>query len=152
MKTFETQNFGLVSYQPDSVLEFPTGLPGFEEQRQFLALNYDDTKPLVFLQSLGDAGLCFITMPVRCVDPQYRLQMSEEDLRQLGFAPEYHPAIGTDVVCLTVISLQESGPTANLLAPIVVNASTMKAVQAIAPDSDYSHQHALVAPETAVCS
>jgi flagellar assembly factor FliW len=152
MKTFETQNFGLVSYQPDSVVEFPSGLPGFEEQRQFLALNYDDTKPLVFLQSLGDAGLCFITMPVRCVDPEYRLQMSEEDLGQLGFAPEYQPAIGTDVVCLIVISLQESGPTANLLAPIVVKVSTMKAVQAIAPESGYSHQHALVAPETAVCS
>jgi flagellar assembly factor FliW len=151
MPTFETKNFGTVSYQTDSVVEFPNGLPGFEEQRQFLALNYDDTKPLVFLQSLVDAGLCFITLPVRCVEPQYRLQVSEDDLSQLGFAPEHQPAIGADVACLIVVSLQEDGPTANLLAPIVVNVSTLKAVQAIAPESNYSHQHPLLPPETVAC-
>ena len=151
MPTFETKNFGTVSYQPESVVEFSNGLPGFEEHRQFLALNYDNTKPLVFLQSLADAGLCFITLPVLCVDPQYRLQVSEEDLGQLGFPPEYQPLIGPDVACLIVISVQESGgPTANLLAPIVVNVSTLKAVQAIAPESGYSHQHPLLAPEALV--
>lgn len=150
MPDFETKNFGVVSYQPESVMEFPNGLPGFEAQRQFLALNYDNTKPLVFLQSLADAGLCFITLPVGCVDPEYRLRVSEEDLGQLGFAPERQPAIGPDVVCLTVISVHENGPTANLLAPIVVNVDTLKAVQAIGPESGYSHQHPLVRPETAV--
>jgi flagellar assembly factor FliW len=152
MPTIETKNFGTVSYPPDSVVEFPSGLPGFEEQRQFLALNYDDTKPLVFLQSLGDAGLCFITLPVRCVDPEYRLQVSEADLSQLGLAREHQPAIGTDVACLIVISLQENGPTANLLAPIVVNISTLKAVQVIALESGYSHQHPLLPQETVASS
>jgi len=152
MPTFETKNFGTVSYQADSVVEFPCGLHGFEERRQFLALNYDDTKPLVFLQSLEDAGLCFITLPVGCVDSGYRLQVSEEDLVQLGLAPERQPAIGPDVVCLIVITLQESGPTANLLAPILVNVNTLKAVQAIAPESHYSHQHPLLTQETVACS
>jgi flagellar assembly factor FliW len=152
MPTFETKNFGTVSYQPDSVVEFANGLPGFEEQRQFLALNYDDTRPLVFLQSLNDAGLCFITLPVKCVDSQYRLQVSEEDLSRLGFAPEHQPALGADVACLIVISLQETGPTANLLAPILVNVSTLKAVQAIAPESGYSHQHPLLSQESVACS
>ena len=151
MPTFETKHFGTVTYQTGSIVEFPHGLPGFEEQRQFLALNYEDTKPLVFLQSLADAGLCFITMPVRCIDADYRLQMSPEDVAQLGFAPEYQPAIGPDVVCLIVISIEESGPTANLLAPVVLNIRTLKAVQAIAPESAYSHRHPLT-PETAVCS
>ncbi len=151
MPTFETKNFGTVSYQPDSVVEFPCGLPGFEGQRQFLALNYDDTKPLVFLQSLSDAGLCFITLPAKCVDPEYCLQVSEEDLTQLGFATEHQPAIGPDVACLIVISLQETGPTANLLAPIVVNVGTLRAVQAIAPESGYSHHHPLLPQETVAC-
>jgi len=150
MSTFETKNFGVVSYQPESVMHFPNGLPGFEEQRQFLALNYENTQPLVFLQSLANAELCFITLPVGCVDPQYRLRVSEEDLGPLGFAPEYQPAIGPDVVCLIIVSLQESGPTVNLLAPIVVNSTTLKAVQAIAPESSYSHRHPL--STSAMCS
>ena len=152
MPTFETKNFGVVSYQPESVLEFPSGLPGFEEQRQFLALNYDHTKPLVYLQSLSDTGLCFITLPVHCVDPEYRLQVGEEDLGLLGLAPDRQPAIGSEVVCLIVVSIQENGPTVNLLAPIVVNLTTLKAVQAIAPESHYSHQHPLTAPAAAGCS
>ncbi|HUI81023.1 MAG TPA: flagellar assembly protein FliW [Bryobacteraceae bacterium] len=152
MPTFKTKNFGPVSYQPGSVVEFPNGLPGFEEQRQFLALNYENTKPLVFLQSLADAGLCFITLPVKCVDPDYRLQVSDEDLGELGFAPGHRLQIGPDVACLIVVSLQQSGPTANLLAPVLINTKTLKAVQAIAPEPGYSHQHPLVPPETAVCS
>ena len=78
--------------------------------------------------------------------------MSEEDLTQLGFASEHQPAIGPDVACLIVISLQETGPTANLLAPIVVNVGTLKAVQAIASESGYSYHHPLLPQETVTCS
>ena len=41
---------------------------------------------------------------------------------------------------------------AKLLAPIVINLKTRRAVQAIAPQSDYSHQYELTPEETAVCS
>lgn len=152
MPTFETRYFGTISYQTDAVVEFPRGLPAFEEQRQFLALHYENTQPLVFLQSLSDAGLCFITLPVRCVDTEYRLQVSDEDLGHLGFTAGYQPEIGTEIACLIVISLQETGPTANLLAPVIINLRTLKAVQAIGPESRYSHQHPLVASETVPCS
>ena len=151
MPTFETKNFGRISYQPDSVVEFPNGLPGFEQERQFVALNYADTKPLVFLQSLSQAELCFITLPIGCVDADYRLEVNDEDLEAVGLPPGRQPKIGNEVACLIVISLQESGPTANLLAPVVVNLGNLKAVQAIAPESGYSHQHPLAVPEAAAC-
>jgi flagellar assembly factor FliW len=151
MPTFDTKYFGTVSYQAGAVVEFPLGLPGFEEQRRFLALHDENTKPLVFLQSLADAGLCFITLPVGCVDAEYRLRVSDEDLSQLGFTAGYQPEIGTEIACLIVISLQETGPTVNLLAPVIINLHSLKAVQAIAPESDYSHQHPLVASETVPC-
>ena len=56
------------------------------------------------------------------------------------------------MLCLTVLSVRETGPTANLLAPIVVNLRNRKAVQAVAAESDYSHQHALMPEEASVCS
>jgi flagellar assembly factor FliW len=152
MPSFDTKNFGTISYDESSAIRFPWGLPGFEERRLFLALNFEDNKPLVFLQSLEDPGLCFITMPVLAVDPQYRLRVSEEDLARLGLPCPGQPQIGRDVVCLTILALQESGPTANLLAPVVMNIANFKAIQAIVPDSDYSHEHRLLPKETAVCS
>jgi flagellar assembly factor FliW len=151
MSSCETKNFGVVSYESGSVLEFPSGLPGFEERRLFLALQFADSKPLIFVQSLEDPGLCFITLPVLAVDPKYRLEVSREDRELAGFPLTSALRIGQEVLCLTVLSVQPSGPTANLLAPLVVNISNLKAVQAIAPESNYSHQHALLRQETAAC-
>lgn len=143
MPFFDTQNFGTVDYKTDSVVEFPSGLPGFEECRLFVALTFPDTHPLVFLQSLEDGGLCFITLPVLSIDQQYRLETCEDELKKLGLPAERQPRIGEDVACLAVLTLQESGPTANLLAPIVINVRNLQAVQVIVAEAGYSHQHAL---------
>ena len=69
-----------------------------------------------------------------------------------NLSPARQPRIGDDVLCLTVLTVRETGPTANLLAPIVVNLRNRKAVQAVAPESDYSHQYELMPDEASVCS
>ena len=86
------------------------------------------------------------------IDRQYRLELFEEDLARLGLAPARQPRIGEEVACLAVLTLQESGPTANLLAPVVINLANLKAVQAIAQESGYSHQHVLSPVEALTCS
>ena len=148
MPVLQTKNFGAIRYETDAALDFPRGLPGFEERRQFVALHFQDTDPLVFLQSLDDPNLCFLTMPVRAVEPAYRLHMEPEDAALIGLPPG-RPKIGRDALCLTVLSLREEGPTANLLAPIVVNLSTGKSVQAVSAQSGYSHQQPLLAEQAA---
>ena len=154
MLRFVTKHFGIVEFEPDTVIEFPSGLPGFEQETRFLPMEQPGTKPLLFLQSLDRPDLCFITLPVRVVDPDYRLAVSAEDLRLLELPEDRQPRIGAEVLCLTIISVaQERRPTANLLAPLVVNLRTRRAVQAIAPDSGYSHQHPLFgAQQEASCS
>ena len=148
----QTKNFGTISYSPESELQFPGGLPGFGERKRFVAVRFVESDPLVYLQSLEDPDLCFITMPVLAVDPRYQLTVSPEDLGQIGLTAARQPRIGEDVFCLTVLSIRETGPTANLLAPIVINLKTRCAVQAIASESDYSHQHELMPEESPVCS
>jgi len=152
MSTFETKNFGVVSCPSDALIQFPSGLPGFEECREFVALQFADSKPLIFLQSLEDPALCFITLPVLAIEPAYRLQLDAETLALVGFPRDRQPRIGAEALCLAIVSLEETGPTANLLAPVVVNVANLKAAQAVSADSGYSHQHALLAQETAVCS
>src|SRR5689334_16726938 len=120
MPLLQTKNFGAIRYESEAVFGFPRGIPGFEDRRQFVPVHFAETDPLIFLQSLDDPGLCFLTMPVLGVDSTYRLQMETEDCALIGL-PGAEPKIGEDVLCLAVISLREDGPTANLLAPIVVN-------------------------------
>ena len=147
MPVMETKNFGKISFEPDAELEFPRGLPGFDSRKRFVAVRYVESDPLVYLQSLEDPDLCFITMPILAVDPRYRLRVSGEDLDQIGLGAARQPKIGDDVLCLTVLSIRESGPTANLLAPIVVNLRNRRAVQSVAQDSDYPLRHALLPAE-----
>ena len=151
MPSFETKNFGTVSYESGSVIEFPRGLPGFEDRRRLLVLQFADSQPLVYLQSLEDAGQCFITLPVLAADPQYHLEVSPEDRGLVGLPLTPPLRIGLDVLALTVLSLEASGPTANLLAPLVVNIRNLRGVQAVASGSNYSHQVALLPRETAAC-
>ena len=107
MPCFQTKNFAAISYETDAIVEFPNGLAGFEERRLFLALQFEDSAPLVFLQSLEDPGLCFITLPVLVVDREYRLQVSAEDRELVGLPAARGLRMGEDVGCFAVISIRE---------------------------------------------
>jgi len=146
MPVLESRQFGPISYREDALIVFPCGLPGFEERHRFLALSLPRREPLVFLQSVDDPSLCFLTLPVLAVEPAYRLEVSRQDLAVVGLAPASPPRIGEDVLCLAMVSIRETGATANLLAPVVVNLRNLRAVQAVAPDSRYSHRKPLFPP------
>jgi len=152
MSGFVTKHFGELPAQPEVEFEFPGGLPGFEARRRFVPLHFERTDPLIFLQSLEDPDLCFLTVPVLAVDARYRLGVEPEDLEVIGLPGDRQPRIGKEVLCLAVLSIYAEGATANLLAPLVVNLKTGKAVQAVRADSRYSHQHPMVSEETPVCS
>jgi len=131
---------------------FPDGIPAFEQEKRFLALRQRINEPMVFLQSLANPDLCFATLPVLAACPQYRLHMAPEDLRALGLEKGRQPVIGREVICLAILSLEENTPpTVNLLAPIVVNLRTLRGRQAIQADSPYSHREVLPLREAA-CS
>ena len=152
MPSLDTKHFGQIVFEPQDAIEFPRGLPGFEDRRRFLAIRQEQTAPLVFLQSLEDPELCFTTAPVRAVEPQFRLKLSAEDRAAAGLSSVRRPRIGKDVWALGIISVRETGLTVNLLAPLVVNLRSLQAVQAVMSESAYSHQHALPSLAETVCS
>jgi flagellar assembly factor FliW len=151
MPEIQTTNFGPLAFAPESLFEFPNGLPGFEERRRFLPVQNPGTAPILFLQSLEDPSLCFTTLPIWVIDPHYRLHITEQDLKILGVPDHRQPRIGDEVLCLAVLTIRKSGTTANLLAPVVVNLKNYQAVQAVSPESGYSHQHLLFPQEATAC-
>jgi flagellar assembly factor FliW len=136
-----TKYFGTAEFDEASVLEFPAGLPGFESERRFLPVTQPGHEPLIFLQSLQKLDLCFVALPVRTVEPEYQLELADTDLELLGLDASRQPALGSEILGLAILTIEDSGVTANLLAPIVVNLKNGRAVQAIAPVLPYSHRH-----------
>lgn len=144
MPQAETLHFGTLEFEDRAVVEFPRGLPAFEDQRRFVIIEREDTQPLVFLQSLESSNLLFMALPVRAVEPSYQVAPSAEDLEELELDPERVPEEGKDVITLGFVTVWEDrDATINLMAPVVVNAATRRAVQVVQPWSGYSHQHRL---------
>lgn len=143
MPVLETRTFGPLDYAAEAVIAFPRGLPGFETLREFLLLDLPDQAPVLYLQCVDSPEVCFVTLPVRVVDPGYRLWISPEDEAALDSAAE-------DRLALTIVAGHEQErPTANLLAPVVISPSARRGVQAVRTDRFYSHQHPLF--EAAPC-
>ena len=140
MPLVATKYFGNMEYREESVFHFPLGLPAFESETRFVLIERPDCAPLVFLQSLCDSSLCFLSIPVIAIDPQYELSVSAEDAAMLQWSGDAHA--GAAGLVLALLSLHDGfSPTANLMAPIVVNVRTRRAVQAIRVDRKYSHEH-----------
>jgi len=124
-------------------LEFPQGIPAFETERRFRLI---DREPLLFLESERNPELSFLLLPVALIDPDYKLALTAEDRATLEATAE------SRLLCLAVITATDDlPPTANLLAPVVVNLDCGRAVQAVRCDAAYSHKHPLL-QEGATCS
>ena len=152
MPQIATKYFGVVEYQETDVVQFPSGLPAFEEETQFLVMEPLAQAPMVFLQSLSNPSLCFLALPILTIDPEYRLQMTAEDLHSLQLATDRQPGPGDGIICVALIAIAEDGSiSANLLAPVVIHSGDRRGVQAVRVDSTYSHQHPVTAKQE-VCS
>jgi flagellar assembly factor FliW len=144
MPAVQTKYFGNLPYLEASVFNFPHGLPAFEEEKAFVLIEAPDTAPLVFLQSMARSNLCFLAFPVLVVEREYQLAIAPEDLEELGLDLRYQPALGTDVMVLALVSMQNGLlATANLMAPVVLNVRTRRGLQAIRRDARYSHAQTL---------
>jgi flagellar assembly factor FliW len=154
MPNLVSKYFGELKYSDQEVFEFPWGIPAFENRTLFVCVEQPQNKPLVFMQSLDDPNLCFITIPVCVTEPAYQLRLSPEDTTSLDLQPDRPPVIGEEVLCLALVTVTEAAdPTANLASPIVLNLRTRRGIQAIQPESDYSYRHSLLPSEdVAQCS
>jgi flagellar assembly factor FliW len=141
MPVFESPYLGRIEYPEEHVLRFSAGLPAFEDQTRFLAVERTETAPVVYLHSLDRADLVFLTLPAGVVDRNYALILDEGDRAALELG-----AAEDEVVALVILTVREGSVTANLMAPVVVNRRTRRGAQVIQSGSAYSHRHPLEMP------
>jgi flagellar assembly factor FliW len=142
MPRVPTKFFGEVDYNADSVFQFPDGLPGFEDEREFLFLNVPQSEPVMFLQSVSLRNLCFLLVPILTLAPDFRIILTPQESQVLELPANHTPLIGKDVLCAALICADgKQSLYANLMAPIVVNLWNRLGVQAIHPESGHSHRH-----------
>ncbi len=132
--------FGTIEYVPEDRICFPEGLFGFDDQKEFLAIPFEEgSDTLICLQSLGEEELCFILLNPFHFFPDYNPQISEADRSAIG-SPEDEDI---SYYVIGVIRERIEDSTANLKAPIAVNFRTRDARQIILENPAYTFRHSL---------
>lgn len=140
-----TKYFGHLDCADDSLIDFPEGIPGFEHLRQFVCLEQAMARPIVYLQSVTDPGLCFLTIPARAVDAAYELKLTTDEAECLHLKPA-ETEIGVDIACMAILTTEPGNdPTANLFAPVVINIRDRIGLQVIQSQSNYNFRQAVMA-------
>lgn len=127
MMHIDSPRFGALEVEPSKIIEFPHGLPGFEDIRRFTLLHPDDAageSPNYFiLQSVDDPAVAFHIADPAHFGFNYEITLSDEDAAMINLAD---PATASVVVMLVN---EGGGVRANLNAPLVLNLEARLGVQ-----------------------
>jgi len=125
------------------VIDFVAPMPGFPEDRRFVLVRLDDVGVLYSLTSVDSAALRFLVVPPGQFFPDYEAEIDEETLATLGAGD------AADLLVLLVITAGEEGAedaTANLMAPIVLDQRSRRAVQLVLNRSGLPVRQRLMPP------
>lgn len=124
----QTTRFGPVNIEADDILLFRDGLIGFESCQHWVVLADGDNSSVAWLQSIHNPELGLpVVSPRRFVsDYQVRIESTRLEDLQLKSLKEAH--------VLSVVSVDNEGPSLNLRAPILVNINRRLGCQVITHD------------------
>jgi len=130
----ETVRFGLVEVDEAKLITFGDGIPGLEEYRRYALLQFEESYPIIWLQSIDEGGICLPVLDTFAVLSGYVFDIDDEDVKELELKgpEELH------VVSVLVIPEDIQGMTTNLAAPIIINTVSGKAKQIMLSGSDYN--------------
>jgi len=120
-------------------IEFVAPMPGFPDHRRFYLVAIDDSGLVYSLTSADDPELRFLVIPPPPFYPDYTPEISDEALSMLGVDDAER------LLLLLVVTAGETlrETTANLMAPIVIDNESRRAVQTILAGSDFPVRAAL---------
>ena len=138
--------FGEIDVKEAAFIVMKGSILGFEHLKRFVLLVNDENTPLWWLQCVDDPSVAFVVVNSRLVKPDYDPAIFESELEFLDIKNS------KDIALLSIVTVR-SHPfraTANLRAPILINAENRMAGQVVLEDSDYPIQYDLLDNEANV--
>ncbi|HET7321506.1 MAG TPA: flagellar assembly protein FliW [Longimicrobiaceae bacterium] len=124
---------GDLEVSDEQVMEFPDGLFGFPECREF-ALVPAEREGLYWLQSVQYGTLVFLLVDPFHYFDDYAIDLHASDLREL------HAREPADVAVFCIVTLpsrRDEKPTANLQGPLALNLQARAGKQFALSESEY---------------
>ena len=131
-----TTRFGPLEVEADDLIQFPSGLMGLEDCRQWVLLTDAGNECLGWLQSATRPEVALAVVSPRRFVPQFQLRVPRSELEPLRLDEVRQAQV------LVVLSKNGSGITLNLKAPLVINPERRLGRQVIA-NGELPVQHLL---------
>ncbi|MGZ5009655.1 MAG: flagellar assembly protein FliW [Methylobacter sp.] len=121
--------FGEQIIDPSTIINFPNGIPGFEDQTRFKLFHQEGDNPLIFwLQSLNDESLIFSVAQPSIFNINYDFILNDAEEALLGIEDI------SDVLILIMLHKDPSAqPTikGSIRSPLVINSAKRIGLQKI---------------------
>jgi flagellar assembly factor FliW len=139
----ETTRFGNLEIDTQKIIHFPQGLIGFPEEKSFVMINHRGLDTLAWLQSTRSPGIALPVVSVQAFAPHYPDVSLEDAAHRAGLEGS-----ADDMAALVVLCAMPNAPvTVNLVAPIIVNATTWQGLQTILDGTKFTTREVFVLPK-----
>lgn len=140
-----TRHFGEIDIEKESIINFREGLPGFEAVRDMVIINHpNEDTPFQWLQSVDEPELAFVIIDPRVFLSDYIVDIPESEVAALEIGnPE-------EVLIYTIVVVPEeiTDMTANLKAPILINAQKRIGKQVMLEEERYPLKYYILKQQT----
>lgn len=133
-----SSRFGRLSVDDDRVINFPSGLLGFPDHRQFALIQTSEENYFFWLQSVEDESLAFVVTDPNTFFKDYEVPLREETRTELSVVD---PAA---VQCFAICNKVGEWLTGNLLGPILVNTANRLAQQVVLTEKKWTTRQPLL--------
>ncbi|MFV1951924.1 MAG: flagellar assembly protein FliW [Nitrospinota bacterium] len=136
----DTTRFGEIEVKDEKIIFMPAGLVGFEHIKRYVLLNYSKEGPFLWFQAIDDPSLAFILIDPLFFRPDYRINISKEEIAEIKITDE------KDVLILAIVTLRDDPQkmTANLQGPIAINTEKRIAMQLVLTQGQYTTRHNII--------
>jgi flagellar assembly factor FliW len=127
----KTKYFGTVEVDEEKVIRFDKGLPGFQDERAFVLIDFPDNPVFQILQSIASAHVAFVVANPYHFHKDYEFDLGEQVKEELAISKV------EQVKVLSILTLRDPfiQSTINLQAPLIINAELLKGQQVIVSDN-----------------
>jgi flagellar assembly factor FliW len=136
----QTKFHGVIEIAEKDIVSFESGIPGFPDEDKFLILPLEEDGAFMILQSLMSPSLAFVIVNPFQYFPNYDFTLEDPLVEKLKVdSPE-------DVLVYTILTVQDpfEKTTANLQAPIIINAKKVLGKQVILNNEKYTTRHKIL--------
>ncbi|MFB5085905.1 flagellar assembly protein FliW [Psychrobacillus sp. PGGUH221] len=128
----ETKFLGQVTIEETEIIQFQNGLPGFEDNKEFVILPLEKDSPFAILQSIKQQEIGFVIALPFVFKKDYAFDLTEEDREELQIDSS------EDLITYSIVTLKEpfSSSTLNLQAPLLINHKQKIAKQLVLQDAN----------------